>query len=201
MFIYILHKLEIKAKAPGKPNRVPTIMLKQRPDYFQTKNLCEQEKNDVEKEESNSYDDQSVEKHITSLLNKNSKAYFDVNTPNFNLTSLVELKNYKCYLIKDPCRHLDRFALIEIKQVFLANYLKLKCPSNEKCDCNDLLSQSLTIYLAKCFTYNDLQLLRFNFDFGLGVYNGIEMINLPHGDQVRKDIIERLTNIHLYYFI
>ena len=52
-------------------------------------------------------------------------------------------------------------------------------------------------HLAKCFTYNDIQLMRFSVDFGLGVYNGIELATLPQGQVVRRDIIERSVRSHL----
>lgn len=52
-------------------------------------------------------------------------------------------------------------------------------------------------HLSKCFTYNDIQLMRFSVDFGLGVYNGIELATLPQGQVVRQDIIERSVSFEL----
>jgi hypothetical protein len=52
-------------------------------------------------------------------------------------------------------------------------------------------------HLSKCFTYNDIQLMRFSVDFGLGVYNGIELATLPQGQVVRRDIIERSVSFEL----
>lgn len=52
-------------------------------------------------------------------------------------------------------------------------------------------------HLSKCFTYNDIQLMRFSVDFGLGIYNGIELATLPQGQVVRRDIIERSVSFEL----
>ena len=56
---------------------------------------------------------------------------------------------------------------------------------------------SFVAHLSKCFTYNDIQLMRFSVDFGLGVYNGIELATLPQGQVVRRDIIERSVSFEL----
>lgn len=53
-------------------------------------------------------------------------------------------------------------------------------------------------HLAKSFTYNDMQLLRLNIDSGLGVYTGLELATLPHGQCVRRDIIERHVTASLF---
>ena len=47
--------------------------------------------------------------------------------------------------------------------------------------------------LAAHLTQVDLELLNGNSenDFGLGVTSGIELITLPHGWQLRADLIER----------
>ena len=176
VYIYFTDYFDLKqtitiTKAPSKPHRMPTIKLSKKPSLLQIRNL-------------------------------NSDEY-DINAPNLNIASLIDLANYECSIIKDRTKHLDRLALIEANQLFLLNVnnniLQNCCKS-----CVDLIKSlvsfdgggtneinSLAMHLAKCFTYNDLKMLRFNVDFGLGIFTGLELVMLPHGEQVRLDIIER----------
>lgn len=109
----------------------------------------------------------------------------DIHPVNLNLKSVLhDLSNYECEnIIREPNKCLDRFALVEISKIFLES--------------NEL---DFGEHLAKCFTYHDLDLLRFNIDFGLGVTNPIELITLPHGTTIRKDLIERFLFIYLLYY-
>ncbi len=178
VYIYFTDYFDLKqtttiTKAPSKPHRMPTIKLSKKPSLLPIRNL-------------------------------NSDEY-DINAPNLNIASLIDLANYECSIIKDRTKHLDRLALIEANQLFLLNVnnniLQNCCKS-----CVDLIKSlvgfddgnsstnkinSLAMHLAKCFTYNDLKMLRFNVDFGLGIFTGLELVMLPHGEQVRLDIIER----------
>lgn len=161
-------------KAPIKPTRVPTIKLDKKPDYLVQKELKLNEKEI----------DFDGDEKLGSRQRLNLDNYTDVNPPNLNLKSLIDLSQYECGgLIKDSSKHLDRFALIDIKQTLLVE-LKSVLQNAE--------TMHFASHLAKCFTYNDIQLLRFNIDFGLGVNNGIELVTLPNGDIIRKDIVERL---------
>ncbi len=119
----------------------------------------------------------------------------DINAPKLDLKSLIDLDGYECELISDRFKRLDRVAIIETNNLLLINSI-----SNENkfasvcCGCEPnclLVSKNFALYLAKYFTYNDLELLQFNIDFGLGIMNGLELIVLPHGETIRKDIIER----------
>ena len=144
-------------------------------------------------------------KKPSKLTTQNSH---DINAPNLNIASLIDLFNYECSIIKERTKHLDRLALIEANQLMLINVnnniLQNCCKT-----CIDLINSfvnntnnrvslaiggsgmnSLAIHLAKCFTYHDLKYFRFNVDFGLGLFTGLELVMLPHGEQVRLDIIE-----------
>lgn len=128
----------------------------------------------------------------------------DVNAPKLDLKSLIDLNGYECELISDRFKRLDRAAIIETNNLLLLNSI-----SNEnefasvRCGCElncFVVSKNFALYLAKYFTYNDLQLLQFNIDFGLGILNGLELIVLPHGEIIRKDIIERcLSTFTIFY--
>lgn len=106
-----------------------------------------------------------------------------------NFHTIINLKSYKCdNLIQDQTKRLDRNALSEINRILLYN-------DNEN---NEYNSSSLAFDLAKCITYEDLQLLRYNYDFGLGINNGIELLCLLHGNFVRIDLIDRHKTFKLF---
>ena len=85
-----------------------------------------------------------------------------------NFRKIINISNYKCDgLIEDQTKRFDRHALNEINRIFLYN--------------NDDDVSVLAFNLAKCITYEDIQLLRYNYDFGLGI-NGIELLCLLHGN-------------------
>ena len=98
--------------------------------------------------------------------------------------TIFNLKNYKCdELIDDQSKRLDRHALNEINKMLIYT---------------DDDPSSLAFNLAKCMTYEDIQLLRYNFDFGLGLNNGIELLCLLHGNFIRIDIIDRHKTFKLF---
>ena len=92
-------KQTITSKAPSKPHRMPTIKLSKKPSLLQLvgKQLC------------------------------NLNYDFDINAPNLNIASLIDLVNYECSIIKDRTKHLDRLALIEANQLFLLNVKNRLC--------------------------------------------------------------------------
>ena len=92
---------------------------------------------------------------------------------------------FKCDLISDSTKRLDRNALSEIASVF-KNGLKLNSAT--------LFSEQL----ASLITKEDIEILRFSRDFGLGIFNGIEIACLPHGEFMREDLIERSITFELF---
>ena len=66
------------------------------------------------------------------------------------------------------------------------HYSRIKALSNSK-------SFSFYRVLAAHLTRADLELLNGtgDCDYGLGVSSGIELVTLPHGAQLRTDLIER----------
>jgi len=119
----------------------------------------------------------------------------DVNAPKLVLKSLIDLDGYECELISDRFKRLDRMAIIETNNLLLINSIGNQTKfASVCCGCEPncfIISKNFSLYLAKYLTYNDLQLLQFNIDFGLGILNGLELLVLPHGELIRKDIIER----------
>jgi hypothetical protein len=102
-----------------------------------------------------------------------------------NFRTIINLSNYKCNdLIEDQTKRLDRHALNEINKIFIYN--------------NDEDVSLLAFNLAKCITYEDIQLLRYNYDFGLGINNGIELLCLLHGNFIRIDLIDRHKTFKLF---
>ena len=98
----------------------------------------------------------------------------------------LKIDTYESLIIKDGLKYLDRLALIE------TNYALLIQPNLTECCLNCWkLSENSGMFLAKALTYEDLKVLRFNYDFGLGVFTGLELMSLPQGEVVRKDVIER----------
>ncbi|KAG0720771.1 SH2 domain-containing protein 3C [Chionoecetes opilio] len=83
--------------------------------------------------------------------------------------------------------------------------LLLNCIENKPLDTTALkgvkntLMESGSRVLAAHLTQVDLELLNGNTenDFGLGVTSGIELITLPHGSQLRSDLIERTECLKL----
>ena len=175
--------------APSKPTRTPTVKLNKKPDYLT--NAAKQEDNCSKEAEQQ---DEPLNYDPSDINNLNIRAEYDLNAPNLNISSLIDIKSFECSIIKDRAKHLDRLALIESNKLLLLN-----SNSDNLVCCEDCMSltknisnlNNLAIQLAKCFTYNDLKYLRFNIDFGLGIYTGLELIMLPHGEQIRADIIER----------
>lgn len=105
-----------------------------------------------------------------------------------------KINTYESLIIKDGLKYLDRLALVE------ANYALLINPNYTECCLNCWkLSENSAEFLAKCLTYEDLKILRFNFDFGLGVYTGLELMSLPQGEVVRADIIERYKSSSSFF--
>jgi hypothetical protein len=157
---------------------VPTIKYNQRPEYL--KNNDELISN--------------IKEEDINLVETNN---YDIKAPNLNLKSLIDLANYDCNIIKDKSKRLDRLALIEIGKILssdsesLTNTICLLCRSN----------QEFPIRLAKCLTYYDFDYLRFSHDFGLGIFNGLELLTLPHGDLIRNDLIERFNSSKLFLML
>jgi len=153
-------------KAPRKPIRMPTIKTTKKPDILLNK---------LDKEEL------IITNDLNDLLGN------DINAPKLNLKSLFDLKSFKCDIIANKAKKLDRLALIETHRTL---QLKSKIKDLDCGHCLDL-TQNLAVYLAKYLTYEDLRVLRFNFDFGLGIFTGLEMITLPQGNLIRSDTIQR----------
>ena len=109
----------------------------------------------------------------------------DITMPKLgNFRTIFSLNNFKCNLIQDQTKRLDRNALSEINSIFLHS--------------DSARASDLALSLAKCITYEDIQLLRYNYDFGLGIYNGIELICLTHGNFIRIDLIDRHKTFKLF---
>ena len=117
---------------------------------------------------------------INSDQNKN-----DVNAAKM-ICSLFDLAGYECDIISNKAKHLDRRALIESNRALLVRAGLTSCCHN----CY-ILSEASAEYLGKYLTYEDLKVMRFNYDFGLGVFTGLELVTLPQGEPIRTDIIER----------
>lgn len=115
----------------------------------------------------------------------------------FSLSSSIQLKahSFKCDIISDGSRHLDRTALIETNRALLIKPNLTSC-----CENCWKLSENSALFLAKYLTYEDLKIMRFNFDFGLGIFTGLELITLPQGERVRLDVIERFSNRYFNRF-
>ncbi len=122
---------------------------------------------------------------------------YDIKAPNLNLKSLIDLTNYECNIIKDKSKRLDRLALIEITKILSTDSYNLTQTLCSMCR----LNQEFPIRLAKCLTFYDLDYLRFSHDFGLGVFNGLELLTLPHGDLIRNDLIERFISSKLFLML
>ena len=103
------------------------------------------------------------------------------------------MNSYKCDIISDVSKHLDRKALIETNRTLLTRPNFTNC-----CENCWRLNESSAMYLAKYLTYEDLKILRFNYDFGLGIFTGLELITLPQGENVRLDVIERYKTGSLF---
>ena len=109
----------------------------------------------------------------------------DVNAAK-RICSLFDLAGYECDIILNKAKHLDRLALIESNKALLVRAGFTNCCHN----CFKL-SEASAQYLGKHLTYEDLKVMRFNYDFGLGVFTGLELVTLPQGEPIRTDIIER----------
>lgn len=158
---------------PRKPSRMPTLKTTKRPDLLLNK-LKEKDHDDE--------DYLDLDDDLLKQINTN-----DINAPKLNLTSLFDLKTYHSDIIVNKSKKLDRLALIETTKALLLNEMTNPCCES----CSDLVRNS-SVYLAKYLTYQDLKVVRFNFDFGLGVFTGLEMITLPQGGVIRNDLIQRL---------
>ena len=177
-----------------------------------TKDDSSMQQNKADTNASSTYSkfDNEIDMNATPIIDiaLNIRNDFDINAPNLHIISLIDLNSYECSIIKDRAKHLDRLALIEANQLLLINAnnnILMNCCKV----CSNLIhsftlassslsqlpsqtaTNSLAIHLAKCFTYQDLKFLRFNIDFGLGIFTGLELMMLPHGEQIRLDIIER----------
>ncbi len=118
----------------------------------------------------------------------------DVNPPKFRLDSLFDVNTYECdEIVKNANKCLDRHALLETSRS-----LRVAPSFTGCCERCWRVSCSPSLYLAKCLTYEDLQLLRLNFDFGLGVFTGLELLTLPQGSPVRHDVLERYESCSLF---
>ena len=158
---------------PSKPQRVSTIKLNERPKFIE--NLLDHSTaTNIEKSNSN---------NTTQSLMATS---YDINPPKFKLFSIFDTSTYRCGIISDRNKHLDRSALIETNRALLVRSNLSSC-----CENCWKLSQNSALFLAKYLTYEDLKIMRFNFDFGLGIFTGLELITLPQGERVRLDVIER----------
>lgn len=121
---------------------------------------------------------QSTKNNRISSLNLN-----DINLPNSNLFKTVfNLNDYECNLINDKTKRLDRFALSEINSLM------------SNVDSNPLFAFNLSVLLTK----EDLDLLGYDHDYGLGVLNGLELICLVQGDVLRADLIDRHNTFTLF---
>jgi hypothetical protein len=157
---------------------VPTIKYNQRPDIL------------IKNEEFTL----KLKEEDINLVKTNN---YDIKAPNLNLKSLIDLTNYECNIIKDKSKRLDRLALIEITKILSTDSYNLTQTLCSMCR----LNQEFPIRLAKCLTFYDLDYLRFSHDFGLGVFNGLELLTLPHGDLIRNDLIERFISSKLFLML
>jgi hypothetical protein len=90
--------------------------------------------------------------------------------PNINyFQSIFNLNEYKCLnFINDKTKRLDRNALKQINKLFTSFTGSDDSQQSDSINFNDVTQFSLN--LAKFITYEDLDLLRFNVDFGLGKF-------------------------------
>ncbi|KAK7077410.1 Guanyl-nucleotide exchange factor activity protein [Halocaridina rubra] len=94
-------------------------------------------------------------------------------TPELNATTAFDIENFSTLLLSSlENKPLDATALNGVKNILL---------------------ESGSRVLAAHLTRTDLDLLKStgDCDLGLGVSSGIELVTLPHGAQLRKDLIER----------
>lgn len=182
---YENHKVKVSSTfnlssaPPSKPTRVPTIKYNQKPEFL--KNNQETTTLNIKDEDIN-------------LVKTNN---YDIKAPNLNLKSLIDLANYECDIIKDKSKRLDRLALIEITKILSFDSQHLTQTLCSVCKSN----QDFPIRLAKCLTYYDFDYLRFSHDFGLGIFNGLELLTLPHGNLIRSDLIERFNSSKLFLML
>lgn len=118
-----------KKSAPSKPTRVPTFKSSKRPEYVLKNEMAREKrrsgsvcKDEEEGGESWNRKTMTPESFTTDsrMRELNLETFMDINPPKLNMTSLIDLGLYQCgELIKEPNKHLDRFALIEIKQALL----------------------------------------------------------------------------------
>jgi len=99
--------------------------------------------------------------------------------------SSFNVSEYECELISDRNKRLDRSALGEI-----ANMFKFGSCENF----GTVFGEQLAVLLTK----EDIEIIKYNRDFGLAIFNGIELMCLPHGSFIRHDVIERSLTLQLF---
>ncbi|XP_067131781.1 SH2 domain-containing protein 3C [Centruroides vittatus] len=104
----------------------------------------------------------------------------DMSTPNLNPPSCYDLNKFATTLLQTENKPLESSTLLQIRRLLLENGPRI---------------------LANHLTRIDLDMLKnsTDFDFGLGVVSGLELITLPQGKQLRMDLMER--NHCLRYFV
>jgi len=167
---------------------MPTIKTNKKPDILLNKLIANSNRNN--NKEDNDYE------LLKSIPTDGFSLGNDVNAPKLNLRSIFDLKSYECDFISNKSKKLDRLALIETHRTLL---LKISAEDFQCNQCSDMV-KNLAVYLAKYFTYEDLKVMQFNFDFGLGVFTGLEMITLPQGHSIRSDTIERFSQKFWIFF-
>ncbi|XP_076326151.1 SH2 domain-containing protein 3C-like [Tachypleus tridentatus] len=106
------------------------------------------------------------------LTNSDGGYVRKLSVPDKNPTSVFCLSTFSTVLLIPENKPLDSLSKVKVSTLLKNNEAK-----------------TLAIHLTK----NDLDVLKYtnDYDLGLGVRNGLELLTLPQGEQLRIDLIER----------
>lgn len=186
-----LISLKIEDNAPPKPSRVPSRKCAQRPFVFKRgRNISVEEESENISEnsikiESVSPAHQSFKRQISetrfSFLDRPSVSDDGSETsinslmftvPPINPPTVFDPQNFSSQLLNNQNSPLEGTVLLKVKE---------------------LISVTSSKMLAHHLTWMDLEIARNSqeFDLGLGITSGLELLFLPQGQQLQKDLLER----------
>ncbi|XP_076353458.1 breast cancer anti-estrogen resistance protein 3 homolog isoform X2 [Tachypleus tridentatus] len=105
-----------------------------------------------------------------------------------NIKNTIEIRKFTIPDMKPP----STFCLSTFSTVLLPSENK-PLDNSVKAKITSLLKENGPKLLAIHLSKNDFDVFKYtgNHDLGLGVKNGLELLTLPQGEQLRKDILER----------
>lgn len=126
-------------------------------------------KTPTSKTSDNSFTDVS---HTTSCDVLNRSTGRTVSIPTDNVGSTLNISKFSCDILPEESKPLDSSALVTVKSLLLSTY-----------------PRTIALHITKM----DLESLKVisDFDLGVGVESGLELMTLPQGKQLRQDTIER----------